>query len=307
MSNQPVTSRALSLLPPWMLVVVAIVSVQLGAAIAEQLFATIGFGGVVFVRTFLGGLILLLLALPRLRGYSRRVYAYMLIYGVTIAANMLTFYAAIERIPLGIAVAVAFAGPLMLSVLGSRRAIDFVWVILAAVGILLLSPITDTTLDPVGLALAVACGIVWALYIVVTKRAGSLLPGNTMLACSMCIAAVVAAPFGAVSALKLLASPSLIGLAVVVALMSSVIPFWLEFKALKSLAPRTYGLLSSLEPVAAAVMGWLILHENLGLDKLIGIALVTVAAAATTRSDRSTETAPAADDYGAELAAIPLE
>src|SRR5262245_8493260 len=106
---------------PWLLVVVAIVSVQLGAAIAKQLFETIGFGGVVFLRTFLGGIIFAIFVRPRWRGYSPRIYGFILIYGTTIAANMLAFYAAIVRIPLGIAVAVAFAGPLVVSVLGSRR------------------------------------------------------------------------------------------------------------------------------------------------------------------------------------------
>ncbi|MEP7293285.1 MAG: EamA family transporter, partial [Chloroflexota bacterium] len=246
---------ALPLLQPWMLVVVAVVSVQIGAAIAKQLFETIGFGGVVFLRLFLGGLIFVAASRPRLWGYSPRVYAYMGVYGVTIAANMLTFYAAIERIPLGIAVAIAFAGPLLVSVLGSRRAIDFLWIVLAAVGILLLSPITDATLDPLGLAIAAVCGFAWAVYILVTKRVSNLLPGNTMLALAMCIGALVAAPFGAASAVGVLATPALIGLALVVALLSAVIPFWLEFRALKSLAPRTFGLLVSLEPVAAALMG----------------------------------------------------
>lgn len=291
-----------SLLQPWMLVVIAVVSVQIGAAIAKQLFETIGFGGVVFLRLFLGGIIFMLASRPRVLGYSRRVYGMMVIYGVTIAANMLTFYAAIERIPLGIAVAIAFAGPLLVSVLGSRRAIDFLWIVLAAVGILLLSPITDATLDPVGLAIAAVCGFAWAVFIVVTKRASNMLPGNTMLALSMCIGALVAAPFGAVSAVGVLATPALVGLALVVALLSSVIPFWLEFKALKSLAPRTFGLLVSLEPVAAALMGFLILQENLSAEKVAGIGLVTIAAAATTRSDRQAHNAA-----GEEIPAVPLE
>lgn len=297
MSTQPISrelnsvskSRLVLLVQPWMLVVISVILVQIGAAAAKQLFDTIGFGGVVFLRTLLGGAIFILFVRPRLRGYSRQVYFYIVIYGVTIAANMLSFYAAIERIPLGIAVAIAFAGPLMVSVLGSRRAIDFVWVVVAAVGILLLSPITNVTLDPVGVAIALTCGVLWGLFIIVTKRAGSLLPGNTMLALSMCAAAVTAAPFGAASAVGVLASPNLIVTALVVALLSSVIPFWLEFKALKSLAPRTFGVLVSLEPASASLMGWLILHENLSIENVTGIALVTLAAIATTRSDKGAE------------------
>jgi inner membrane transporter RhtA len=294
MTTEPVSVelkpvRAHSLIPPWMLVVVAVTSVQFGAAIAKQLFDAIGFGGVVFLRAFLGGAIFLLLERPRLTGYTRRQVAYMAIYGATIAANMLLFYSAIERIPLGIAVAVAFAGPLVVSVAGSRRALDLVWVALAAVGILLLSPITDVTLDLVGLGLAATCGFAWGVYIIVTKRVGGMLPGNTMLAFSMCAAAIVAAPFGAASAVGVLASPALIGLAVVVVLLSSVIPFGLEFIALKRLTPRAFGLLVSLEPAAAVVMGWIILQEHLGIEKIVGIAMVVIAAAATTHADNKAE------------------
>jgi inner membrane transporter RhtA len=295
------------LLQPWLLVIVAIVSVQIGAAVAKQLFDAIGFGGVVFLRTFLGGLIFVAVARPRWRGYSPHIYGFMLIYGTTIAANMLMFYAAIQRIPLGIAVAIAFAGPLVISVLGSRRAIDFVWIVLAAVGILLLSPITDSTLDPIGLLLAFMCSFAWAIFIILTKRAGNILPGNTMLALSMCTAAVVAAPFGAVSALGVLASPSLLVIGIIVALLSSVIPFWLEFRALKHLAPRAFGLLMSLEPAAAALMGWIILHEHLSFEKIVGIGLVTIAAAATTRSSTSAEADNSANVYEEEIAALPLE
>lgn len=292
MSTEPVspeltgapTVRASLPVPPWMLVVVAVTVVQMGAAVAEGLFETIGFASVVFLRCFIGGLIFLGLVRPRILGYSRRVYLLIAMYGITIAANMLTFYAAIDRIPLGIAVAIAFAGPLTVSVAGSRRAADLIWVALAAAGILLLSPITDATLDPVGLLLAFVCAVAWGTYILVTKRAGNALPGNTMLALSMCTAAIIAAPFGAVRSVEILRDPALIVTAIIVALLSSVIPFWLEFKALRSLAPRVFSLLLSLEPVAAVVMGWLILHETLGVEKIIGIGMVTIAAAATTRN-----------------------
>jgi inner membrane transporter RhtA len=149
---------------------------------------------------------------------------------------------------------------------------------------LLLSPITDATLDPVGLLLAFVCSFAWASFIIVTKRAGNLLPGNTMLTLSMCMAAVVAAPFGAVRAVGILTSPSLMAIAILVAVLASVIPFGFEFVALKHLPPRTFGLLMSLEPAAAALMGWIILHEVLGVEKIVGIGLVVIAAAATTRS-----------------------
>ena len=289
------------------MVVIAVTSVQIGAAFAKQLFDSIGPEGVVFIRTFIGGIVFLLMFRPKLYGHSRRVWGYIVLYGVTIAANMLLFYATIERIPLAIAVAIAFVGPLTISVLGSRRAIDFVWIAMAAVGILLLSPITDTTLDPIGILLAAICAVAWAVYILVTKRAHNVMPGNGVLALAMCVAAVVAAPFGAVDALGVLASPTLIALALVVALLSSVIPFWLEFLAIQRLAPRTAALLLSLEPAVAALIGWLILSESLSPEKVVGIGLVTLAAAMTTRSDKNAAGAAPVLDAVPEIPAVPLE
>jgi inner membrane transporter RhtA len=270
--------------PPWALVVVAIIAVQLGAVIAKDLFPAIGPAGVVFLRTFLGGIMFLVAFRPQVLGHSARVYVWVLLYALCIAANMLIFYAAIERIPLGITVAIAFMGPLTVSVIGSRRAIDLLWVVVAAVGILLLSPFTDTTLDPVGVGLAFACAAAWGGIIVVSKRAGALLPGNTMVALAMCAAAFMTAPFGAVSSVGVLASPQFIVTAIVVAVLSSFIPFWLEFAALQKLSARVVGLLLSLEPATGAILGWVMLGETLSIEKIIGIALVSIAAAATTRN-----------------------
>ncbi len=280
----PSNSRTLNVVPPWAQVVLAIISVQLGAVIAKDLFPVIGPSGVVFLRTFLGGILFLIIFRPQVWGHSARVYGWVLLYALCIAANMLIFYTAIERIPLGITVAIAFLGPLAVSVIGSRRAIDLAWVALAAVGILLLSPITDTSLDPVGVGLAFACAAAWGGIIVVSKRAGALLPGNTMVALAMCAAAFITAPFGAISSVGVLASPQLIGVALVVAVLSSFIPFWLEFAALQKLSARVVGLLLSLEPATGAILGWILLSEALSIEKIIGIALVSIAAAATTRN-----------------------
>jgi inner membrane transporter RhtA len=167
----------------------------------------------------------------------------MLVYGAVITANMLLFYAAISRIPLGVAVAIAFGGPLLVAVLGSRKLMDFVWVIVAAVGIIMLSPLTNVALDSFGVLLALMTAGAWALYIIVTKQIGGLVEGHSMLALSMGVAALVALPFGGAGAAKVLTDPALIVMAVFVALMSSAIPFSLEFTALKRLTPRVFGLL----------------------------------------------------------------
>ncbi len=269
--------------PPWSLVVFGIISVQIGAAFAKGLFEVTGTAGAVFIRTLVAAVMFTVIWRPRWRGYSRRVYIYIALYGVVIASNMLLFYASISRIPLGVTTAIAFVGPLLVAVLGSRKPIDFVWVALAAVGIILLTPLSNMTLDSFGVLLAFVTAASWALYIVLTKRVSIILEGHTTLALSMCMAALVALPFGVVGAAKVLADPGLIALGVLVALMSSAIPFALDFTAMKRLTSRVFGLLASVEPVTAAVIGLIVLHEALGLREVIGISLVTVAAIATTR------------------------
>jgi inner membrane transporter RhtA len=278
-----VTARVF-VLPPWAMVIVAVVSVQMGAALAKQLFDAAGPSGVVFIRTLLGAAMFYLLWRPRLFGHSRKAYRYIVLYGANIALMMLTFYAAINRIPLGVAVAIAFAGPLGVAVFGSRKPQDFVWVLAAGVGILLLSPFTNASLDPVGILLAMLEAVLWGCYILLTGRINRVLDGNTVLTLSMGVAAVVALPLGIGGAAQVVASPALIVLGLLVALLSSAIPFSLEFQALKTMPPREFGLLVSLEPVMAAVMGFVILHEALGIREIIGIALVTAAAVATARS-----------------------
>lgn len=283
LSSKSSTTVSASAVPPWAMVVFAIFSVQLGAAIAKSLFDAAGPGGVVFLRTLLGAAAFVILFRSQIRTLNRQVVRYGVLYGALTAANMLVFYAAIERIPLGITVAIAFMGPLMVSVLGSRRLIDFVWIFVAAVGILLISPITDVTLDPVGIVLAGLTACAWGVYIVLTKRAATKASGNGVLVVGMITASIITAPIGASHVRPILISPALIGLTLVMAFFSLVLPFWLEFIALRSLSSRVFGLLMSVEPAAAALLGWVILGEFLSIEKILGIALVTIAAAATTR------------------------
>ncbi|MBN8621441.1 MAG: EamA family transporter [Anaerolineae bacterium] len=271
--------------PPWVLVVIAVTSVQIGAAFAKQLFEVAGPSGVVFLRTFLATVMFLVAWRPKLWGHPTKVYLYALLYAITLTANMLLFYAAINLIPLGVAVAIAFAGPLMLAVAGSRRLLDLVWVVLAGAGIILLSPFANEQLNATGVIIALLTAVAWAAYIILTKRVGGILEGNTMLALAMPIAALITAPFGLSGALNVLAAPNLILISLVVAFFSVTIPFSFEFIAMKRLTPRVFGLLVSLEPVMATVIGFIVLHETLGEREVIGIALVTVAAAATTRAE----------------------
>jgi inner membrane transporter RhtA len=279
-------------LPAWALVLIAVISVQYGAGVAKSLFDTAGPTGVVFLRTAITGIVFYLLWRPRITGYTRRDYVYLLLFGLNIAAMMLTFYAAIDLVPLGVAVAIAFAGPLGIAVIGSRRASDFVWVMIAGVGILLLSPFSNETLNPLGMVLSLLSALTWATYIYLNKRISKAFPVSTALAFGMSIAALAVLPLGIVGAVRVLADPALIALACVVALFSSAIPFAFEYQALKALPPRAFGLLVSIEPVAAAVIGLILLGETLGLREIAGIALVTAAAAATARSSEQTPHPP---------------
>lgn len=271
----------LSLIPPWLLVVFAIVSVQIGAGMAKQLFPIAYPTGVVFLRTSLAALMFWVLWRPRRAKRSRRDIFFVTLYGVNMAAMMLSFYAAIELIPLGVSVAIAFMGPLTVAVIGSRRPVDFLWVAVAGVGILLLSPITNTALNPLGVGLAVFSAFTWAVYIVLSRIVGKSFNGSEGLTISMTIAAVVALPFGAVGAWNAVIRPELLLLILAVALFSSAIPFALEFYAAQHLKPRTFSMLLSLEPVIATMVGTLALSQALSLQELIGIVLVTVAAVAS--------------------------
>lgn len=269
--------------PPWALVVGAVLSVQVGAALAKQLFDTGGPGGVVFLRTLFGGAMFYALWRPRLRGHSRQAYLHIAAYGFVIAMMMLAFYASIERIPLGISVAISFAGPLGVAVIGSRRVTDLLWVALAAVGVLLLSPFTNAALDPLGMVYCFFSAALWAVYILLSRRVIRVVDNNTALTFSMCAAAVFALPFGAGGAAHILIDPALALKGVVVALLSSAVPFALEFQALKSLSARSFGLLVSIEPVVATVIGFLWLREAISLPEIIGIGLVMGAVIATAR------------------------
>ncbi len=280
----PAPAALIALIPPWLMVVIAILSLQVGAAAAKSLFDAAEPTGVVFIRTVVSALAFWLLWRPKVTGLGRTAYTWVVLYGVNNAFMMLSFYAAIDRIPLAITVAIAFVGPLAVAVAGSRRARDLLWVALAGIGIVLLSPFTNTDLDPVGVALAFVAALTWAIYIFLSARVNRLMDGSTALTLSMVVAALVSLPIGIAGAVGVLGSPSLLVVSAVVGLMSSAVPFALEFRALKTMPPRVFGLLVSLEPVVATLIGFVVLQEILGVRELIGIACVTIAATATARS-----------------------
>ncbi len=263
--------------PPTGLVVLSIGSTQIGAAIAKSLFDELGPAGTVFLRVFFAAVVLLLLWRPRLLGYVRANYFVVILFGLVLAGMNLSFYSAIERIPLGIAVTLEFVGPLGVAVAGSRRLEDLLWVVLAAVGIVMLAPVGGASLDPLGVGLALLAGSFWAAYILLGARTGRAFPGGAGLAIAMFIAAVVLLPVGVLGGGSALLEPRLLTTGFGVALLSSALPYSLEIEALRHLSARVFGLLLSLEPAIAALVGFFILGEELGLRDIIAVSLITVA------------------------------
>lgn len=269
--------------PPTGLVLLSIGSTQLGAAIAKSLFNEVGPAGTVFLRVGFAALVLLLLWRPQLKGYTRANYLVAILFGLTLAGMNFTFYSAIERIPLGIAVTLEFVGPLGVAVAGSRRLLDLLWIVLAAIGIVLLAPLGEAKLDVLGLVLALLAGSFWAAYIILSARVGRAFPGGAGLAIAMCIAAVVLLPVGVLDGGASLLNPWLLTKGFGVALLSSALPYSLELSVLRRMSTRVFGVLLSLEPAIAAVVGFVILGEELSPRAIIAVSLVTVATVGASR------------------------
>ena len=272
--------------PPTGLVLAAICSVQLGAAFAKVLFEDLGPAGTVFLRTAFAALILLAVWRPwrslTTSGFTRCDVLLVVAFGVTQAAMNLSFYEALSRVPLGIAVTLEFTGPLAVAVAGSRRALDVLWVVLAAAGILLLAPIGAfgaSDIDPLGAGLALLAGAFWAAYILLGARTGRVFPGGTGLALAMGLSTVLLVPFGVADAGAALLDPRLLAAGLGVALLSSAVPYSLELEALRRLPARVFGVLMSLEPAVGALLGFVVLGEMLGLRAIVAIALVVTASA----------------------------
>lgn len=271
------------MLPPLPAVLVAIVSVQGGAALAKGLFPVFGPAGTVGLRIGISALILSIAFRPALHRLSAAQWRVVIPYGVVLGVMNLVFYLSLARIPLGLAVTVEFIGPLGVAVFGSRRPIDMLWVVLAAAGIALIAPWTPGSgVDPVGVALAFAAGVCWALYIIIGKRVAHLLPGGAAVAVGMLVAAVAVVPFSVASQGYAALDARLFAAGVGVALLSSAIPYSLEMIALKALPARTFGILMSLEPAAAALAGLAFLNEVLSGTQWLAVAFVIAASAGST-------------------------
>ncbi len=200
-------------------------------------------------------------------------------FGVALGLMNGSIYESIARIPLGVAVTIEFAGPLLVAVLGSRRALDGLWIVLAAAGILLLADPGGGSVDPAGVAFALAAAALWMAYIYLSQRVGGAFPGGHGLALAMAVGALVVLPFGLAGALDAAGEPGVLGAAFVVALASSVLPYSLELEALRRLPAAVFGVLMSLEPAVAALAGLVVLGQELGAREAAAIAMVVVASA----------------------------
>lgn len=277
--------RAAAGVPPPGLLLVSIVSIQLGAAVAVHLFATLGPIGTVFLRVSFSAVLLLVAARRQVGASVRRHVGLLLLFGCVIGAMNMSFYGAIARIPLGIAVAIEFVGPLGVAAFTSRRLTEFVWIGLAVAGLVLLTPSIGSDLDPLGVVLALGAGAGWASFILISPRVGRAV-GRAGLALAMLAASLFSLPFTlAAGGLERLDLGLLAG-GLAVAILSTALPLSLEFEALRRMTARAYGVTVTLEPVVAALVGAVVLSQALPPAALLAIACVTGAAIGVTLSDR---------------------
>jgi inner membrane transporter RhtA len=289
--------RSNSLLIPVLLVTLGMVFTQTGASFAKMLFPLVGAGGATALRLTLAALVLIALFRPwrhRLNGAQWRA---VLLYGAAMGAMNLFFYAALEHIPLGIAVALEFTGPLAVALFGARKLLDFIWIGLAVAGFTLLLPWipAETDISPTGVVLALCAGACWAGYIVFGQRAGTG-GGAHIAALGVGMAALIALPFGIATAGMTLLDPALLPLGLAVALLSSAIPYALDMAALPHMPSRLFGILMSGQPALAALSGLLILHETIGPVQLGGMAAIMAASIGATLTIARQNPATAADD-----------
>ncbi len=272
------TSRLFNI-PPIASVLLAIISVQSGAAIAKSIFPVLGAATTASFRIGLSAIFLFAMFRPNLSKLTAAQWKAAILYGLCLGAMNLVFYLAIERIPIGLAVTLEFVGPLVLAVFNSRRRSDFLWVLLAAAGIALIAPWNAKSIDPLGALLALLAGGFWAGYILLGGYISKIMDGTHAVTVGMIFASALVVPFGLISGGLQNFTGEIVIAVSALALLSSAIPFLLEMKALKILPPNTFSILMSMEPAVAALSALLFLGEHLVLTEWLAIALVMLASA----------------------------
>ena len=288
------------------LVIGSCLSLPFGAAVAAQLFPVLGPWGVTSLRVAIAAVLLVVIVRPRPRRWTRAQWIAAALFGVSLAAMNGFFYAAIDRIPLGPAVAIEFLGPLVLAAVLTRRLADAVWVGVALLGMVVLGLdglIGAEPLDPVGVVFILVAAGFWVMYIRMSARVGALIPGSSGLAMGLVVAAVLLIPVGIPAATTVAMDPQLLLLASITAVLSSVIPYSFELAALRRLPQRVFGVLLSLEPAFATLAGWLILGQDATPLRMLAVALVIAASVGTTLGVRRSRRD---DSSGPFTAPIPL-
>lgn len=264
--------------PPTLLLLLSIVSIQLGSALAITLFPIFGPLGILFLRAAIGGAFLCLLYQAAIAAALRRAPLGIALLGLTMAMQSGVHYEALSRLPLGIAVSIEFLGPLGVALALSRRLVDVLCVLLAAAGILLLTPKIGTSLDPAGVAFAAAAAAGWACFILLSRRLGQSVDGGVGLALALTISSLLLFPIAGIQATAdVAANPATLLAVVGVALFAAAMPFLFEYLALRSMPARKYGVLVSLEPVVATLVGAVLLQDALDLGAWIAIVLISLA------------------------------
>jgi inner membrane transporter RhtA len=280
--------NAASLLLPITILVIAMACFQIGATLAKALFPLVGSVGATALRTGIAAIMLSIVWRPWRMRFTRREARAVIIYGIALGCMNLSFYSALDTIPLGIAVAIEFTGPLAVAVAASRRTIDFVWIALAAAGLIALLPLSRDTrpLAPQGVALALCAGVCWALYIIYGKRAGTS-HGGAATALGMLISSLFVVPLGIAKNGAALFSPAILMTGTVVALVSSALPYSLEMIAMPKIPTRVLGVLLSIDPALAAVAGFLLLSEHLSWLQWTAIGCIMIASAGSGTGNRA--------------------
>lgn len=271
---------------PIVLVLISMISVQWGAALAKSLFDEFGAITVVFWRVALAAIMLLIIVRPALRALRWQQWQASIVFSIALVSMNLTYYLSLQRLPLGLCVTIEFVGPLAVAVWHSHRALDFVWVALAALGIALLNPFSGHV-DAIGFVLALIAGACWGLYIILGEKLGSATPGALGLTIAMSIGSALLVPVKMIVAPQWLNIVPALPFAGAVALLSSVIPYSCEIEALRRMPTKVFGILMSMEPACAAVIGFLILGEHLTLWQCIAIAAVMTASLGAARGASS--------------------
>ncbi|EST59424.1 threonine/homoserine exporter RhtA [Proteus hauseri] len=283
-------SAKLQVFYPVLLLLLSMLSIQSGASLAKTLFPVIGAPAVTALRLLLGTLILFFIFKPWRLKFTRESIMPLFLYGLSLGAMNYLFYLALETIPLGIAVALEFTGPLAVAMFSSRRAIDFLWIILVIAGLGLLLPIGDNIhdgLDPLGMLYALGAGVGWALYIVFGQRAGKGYGAATVSVGSL-IAAFIFVPIGMLqSSPDIMFSWSILPIALAIAILSTAFPYTLEMIALTRLPAKTFGTLMSLEPCMGAFIGIIFLHEHLTLIQWVALVFIVLASIGSTTTMKS--------------------